>query len=38
MGIWDRVLSTSEISELYNSGTGKTVNTAMIWIERNTAT
>ena len=37
MGIWDRVLSTSEISELYNSGTGKTVNTAMIWIERNTA-
>jgi hypothetical protein len=38
MGIWDRILSTSEISELYNSGTGKTVNTAMIWIERNTAT
>ena len=37
MGIWDRVLSTSEISELYNSGTGKTVDTAMVWTERGSA-
>ena len=37
MGIWDRVLSTSEISELYNSGTGKTVDTALVWKERGSA-
>jgi hypothetical protein len=36
MTIWNRVLTTSEISLLYNSGTGATVDTASSWKEKGT--
>jgi hypothetical protein len=36
-GIWNVALSADQISALYNSGTGKTVNTANVWKERGTA-
>ena len=34
VSIWNRVLSDSEISALYNSGTGATPDNAPAWIER----
>ena len=37
VGIWNVALSVDQISALYNSGTGKTVNTTNAWKERNTA-
>ena len=36
-GIWNVALSGDQISALYNSGTGRTVNTAGVWKERNSA-
>tara|TARA_R100000008_G_C3575977_1_gene165285 strand:- start:39 stop:1385 length:1347 start_codon:yes stop_codon:yes gene_type:complete len=36
LGIWNKALSSDEISDLYNSGTGKTVDT-ITWKERGTA-
>ena len=34
VSVWNRALSASEISTIYNSGTGKNI---AGWIERNTA-